>query len=191
MNSLSPETPEQTVVVQQLRVCTRCQQPKPVGQFRVDSRRRSGRRSRCSDCVKGPEQAYNRSETTKLRKWFRDIWTKFGLEETVCRELLERQEGRCAICGRPPGAGAKPGTGKRLCVDHCHETKKVRGLLCDSCNLGLGKFQDSPDLLRKAALYLENSLANGTDVLPDARSGDATDRNFHSGMEKRPISAGS
>ncbi|MEO7099089.1 MAG: endonuclease VII domain-containing protein [Luteolibacter sp.] len=64
--------------------------------------------------------------------------------------LLSQQEGRCAICRRPPSDGA------RLCVDHCHasETKKVRALLCRLCNVGLGAFKDNPEFTNRATTYL-------------------------------------
>jgi hypothetical protein len=45
----------------------------------------------------------------------------------------------------------------RLNVDHCHVTGKVRGILCNSCNNGLGRFRDNPDLLLKAADYLQQA----------------------------------
>jgi hypothetical protein len=44
-----------------------------------------------------------------------------------------------------------------LSIDHCHETGKVRGLLCDACNTGIGRFSDQVDLLQKAIDYLENA----------------------------------
>jgi len=62
--------------------------------------------------------------------------------------MLEIQKNRCAICGSEP-------TKKRaLAVDHDHKTGQVRGLLCNTCNLGLGQFKDSKDLLLKAIKYL-------------------------------------
>jgi len=65
--------------------------------------------------------------------------------------LLEQQQGKCAICGQ--GAqGFQHST--RLVLDHDHVTGQTRGLLCGHCNVGLGHFQDSIDLLHRAAAYL-------------------------------------
>lgn len=58
--------------------------------------------------------------------------------------LMEAQGGTCAICPRTDD----------LCVDHDHATGVVRGLLCRSCNSGLGQFRDDPVLLAKAIDYL-------------------------------------
>lgn len=68
-------------------------------------------------------------------------------------ELLFQQQGLCAICARPPKKG------KRLAVDHDHLTDTNRGLLCDRCNMGLGLFRDSMEILEKAKHYLAGSLA--------------------------------
>jgi len=57
------------------------------------------------------------------------------------------QGGTCAICNCPPGDTP-------LCVDHCHTTGRVRGLLCRLCNTALGQFQDSMERLARAILYL-------------------------------------
>lgn len=74
---------------------------------------------------------------------------KYGLSIVGYEELLERQGGACAICGDVCPSG------RRLAVDHDHETKRIRGLLCSHHNLGLGHFSDDPVLLRAAADYLE------------------------------------
>lgn len=59
------------------------------------------------------------------------------------------QDGKCAICR------TERRWKYRLVVDHCHTTNKVRGLLCESCNLVIGKMLDTPQLLREAAHYIE------------------------------------
>lgn len=61
------------------------------------------------------------------------------------------QQGKCAICGTHQSL-----LPKSLAVDHCHDTEKVRGLLCQNCNTGIGLLKDSSDILLKATLYLTN-----------------------------------
>jgi len=67
--------------------------------------------------------------------------------------MLKQQKGVCKICEKkaPPG--------KVLCIDHCHLFNKVRALLCNNCNSGLGHFHDDPDLLRAAADLLDEWFA--------------------------------
>lgn len=83
-----------------------------------------------------------------------DLRRKFGINLHDYGEMLLAQEGKCAICGSRD-AGTRNGEKKSLAVDHDHTTGKVRGLLCESCNQGLGKFNDSREVLLKAAAYLE------------------------------------
>lgn len=85
---------------------------------------------------------------------FRARLRKFGLTEHQYRALHESQLGRCAICLRPSPS-------RRLAVDHCHASGAVRGLLCTSCNLGLGHFGDKDGLLIRAAQYLNRSTRFG------------------------------
>lgn len=73
---------------------------------------------------------------------------KYGITEVDYQTLLAKQNGGCAICG-------SSGERRRLDVDHCHITDKIRGLLCNNCNRGLGHLKDDPALLRLAATYLE------------------------------------
>jgi len=68
------------------------------------------------------------------------------------QELLDSQNGRCAICGEA--------INQKTCrIDHSHVTGKVRGLLCVSCNTGIGLLKDSPDVLASAAEYLRKQNA--------------------------------
>lgn len=73
----------------------------------------------------------------------------YGISLAEYDDMLESQSGSCAICSTTPEEN-----GRRLDVDHCHETGRVRGLLCASCNLGIGKFKDNPSLLAEAIKYL-------------------------------------
>ena len=77
------------------------------------------------------------------------LWNKYGMRETDYAHRVLGQDGLCAICGERP-AGKRPA----LCVDHCHNSKAVRGLLCSACNSGLGYFKDSPARLASAISYL-------------------------------------
>lgn len=74
-------------------------------------------------------------------------------------EMLSSQGGVCKICGRPDTGRINT---RRLFVDHCHKTGRVRGILCYKCNTLIGHAQDDPERLRKAAEYLEK----GSDVIP-------------------------
>ena len=91
----------------------------------------------------------------RRRRWatdqdFRDKHRarRYGLTLQDYRAMRERQKNVCGICKTP---------GKPLCVDHCHATGKVRGLLCRDCNLGLGNYKDNPVFTRAATAYLEAS----------------------------------
>lgn len=79
---------------------------------------------------------------------------KFGLTLESYDILLESQGGVCAVCQRPERK-ARLGVVMAIAVDHDHDSGVVRGLLCNACNLGLGKFEDDPARLRAAADYLE------------------------------------
>lgn len=81
----------------------------------------------------------------RSRPYDRRIYLPNGLYE----QILEKQGGRCAICG-------KEASGNRFAIDHSHETGEIRGLLCYQCNTGLGSFRDDSELLRKAIAYLSD-----------------------------------
>lgn len=85
----------------------------------------------------------------KVRGDKRHLERKFGITVEQYETLFHQQNGTCAICLSAPTLE------RRLAVDHCHKTKIIRGLLCFSCNSALGHFKDDPNILRKAAVYLE------------------------------------
>lgn len=80
----------------------------------------------------------------------RHLKTLYGISLADYDALLAAQNGRCAICFDLPGA-------RKLAVDHCHQTGKIRGLLCQTCNTGMGQLRDSPELCERAAQYLRRA----------------------------------
>lgn len=80
----------------------------------------------------------------------------YGMTPEEYRRMSDEQGGRCAACGDVPSGAGHCG---RLHVDHDHETGAIRGLLCVTCNQGLGQFKDSVVRLRRAAMYLERYTA--------------------------------
>lgn len=81
----------------------------------------------------------------------------YGLTRTDYARLLREQNGVCAICFRPSKI--------KLAVDHCHRTRRVRGLLCGPCNRGIGLLQDNPTILVAAARYLHEAAAAQLDEM--------------------------
>ena len=80
---------------------------------------------------------------------------RYGITPEQYANLLVCQNGRCAICGNEETAKHNRSRKvQKLAVDHCHETGKIRGLLCQDCNRGISKFHDDPSRLKKAISYL-------------------------------------
>lgn len=107
-------------------------------------------RSYCSDCEKAERKRYYAEEGRKRvqeRAWAAQGFT-FTVEEYDA--MLAAQGDGCAICG-----AATNKSGRRLSVDHCHDTGRVRGILCTNCNVGIGRFRDDPELVSRALEYLE------------------------------------
>lgn len=80
-----------------------------------------------------------------------DLKKNYGITLADYERILADQGGGCAICDRTPENMAK----RHLSVDHCHETKVIRGLLCDHCNRAIGLLRDDPSRLARAIVYLE------------------------------------
>ena len=79
---------------------------------------------------------------------------KYGITLLQYNYMLDAQNNKCAICNKEETALLK-GVVRRLAIDHCHITGKVRGLLCDKCNHLLGLVNDSCSLLENAINYLK------------------------------------
>lgn len=80
---------------------------------------------------------------------------KYGIDEAMFNAMSENQDHKCAICGKHANEQKKS-----MAIDHDHNTGKVRGLLCSSCNTALGNFNDSISNMKAAIGYLERHLTN-------------------------------
>lgn len=101
---------------------------------------------------------YKYEDEGKRREYLKGyrLKTKFGITLDEYNQILERQDYGCAICSSRKASG--PLENGSFPVDHDHKTGKVRGLLCNKCNTGLGLFKENEDLLLKAIGYLRNNI---------------------------------
>ena len=116
------------------RICKICLVEKPMIMFEFTGKQQN-RRKTCRKC-----RAKRPKDKEKIRSYKEKA--KYGITREKIGPNL------CMICGAT----------KHICIDHCHETNQVRGLLCRSCNLGLGMLGDNVAGLRFAVKYLETFL---------------------------------
>lgn len=160
------------IVAEATKHCRRCNQDLPVANFDYRADRSKGLRAWCRQCESPDALKYcKHCETRKplaefhLRKDAKGAthkgWCKscqqgylrawrfnkhYGITLEDYQRMWIAQLGLCAICWREP-------EGRDLVVDHDHATGKVRGLLCDRCNTGMGQFEDNMAWLLRAASY--------------------------------------
>ena len=94
----------------------------------------------CSDACRKIRDAVRRAKNVDI-----------GTDPEDVRDLLQAQDGKCAICG---ASGGEENSGRGLSVDHDHVTGRIRGLLCLRCNTGIGFLRDDPVIVQRAAEYL-------------------------------------
>jgi hypothetical protein len=113
------------------------------------------------DIIKDPDKASHQREWRKQnpgKSKANDLRRMYGMELHQYETLFKQQNHVCAICQQPEKALDKDGGPRRMPVDHCHATGKVRGLLCTSCNRAIGMFKDDPKILQKAIDYLNKHV---------------------------------
>jgi Recombination endonuclease VII len=119
------------------KVCTLCGEQKSLNEFYTQRQSKDGQsavyRSACKSCVNVDALDFQRKH-------------KFNVSAAHVNQMLEHQGHKCPIC--------ETSIGKRAALDHNHKPGAIRGLLCNSCNSGLGFFVDNPRLLLRARRYL-------------------------------------
>lgn len=101
------------------------------------------------ELIKSKKREKYIKESTPEKRRNSKYLQRYGITLEDFKSMEEEQAGLCAICQRPPY-----GKKQVLCVDHCHETGKIRGLLCDDCNNLLGRAKDNPMILISSVVYL-------------------------------------
>ena len=133
------------------RMCNRCL---PAGEFWRAVGRRDGLQKYCKRCLGAYNHAHKKADPKRV--WAQGLRHRYGLTQEAFDALLAAQGNRCGVCGGPP-----VGPGKTYHVDHDHQSGRVRGLLCQYCNVALGAARDNVDHLRALIRYLECSDYTG------------------------------
>lgn len=131
-----------------IKACSECWQFFNASHFHPEPRNKDGLNGSCRKCRNKKTIMWQRLNPRTKRNTH--LKSKFGITIDQFNELLAKQNHCCAICMSPTPKGR--GT---FHVDHCHETGKIRGILCHDCNTGIGKLGDSLESVKKAVSYLE------------------------------------
>jgi len=146
--------------------CSKCKEGKKLDLFPRDKDGIGGRHSQCKACAKrarlakgdgvhAQQQKIWRENNKEAYRTYARLWSyrKIGIKitEEEYKQLLIIQDNKCALCSKSSDKD------RVLCLDHDHKTNLVRGLLCNDCNIGLGKFKDNIEVLGKAIVYLSKN----------------------------------
>lgn len=158
-----------------VKKCTSCEEYKELSEYHNRLASKDGKDYRCKSCVaKAQKKYFEENEEAKERKiaWNRkryaelddeakkkvaermrqtQMYRRYGITTEQFEEMNAKQEGKCDICGAVE-TGA-------LCIDHCHTSGNIRGLLCGKCNKALGLLGDTEEAVEKALLYLRKPPA--------------------------------
>jgi hypothetical protein len=149
-----------------MKRCTKCEEEKPLDQFYRNNGRPTPWCKACINVVNAAWRANNKAASTEYQVIYNRA-RKLGMTYEEY-QALDGDPGReCAICGATPddrrngswSNGERAARHKRLAIDHSHTNGKLRGFLCGHCNRALGLADDSPELLRKMADYLEKGAS--------------------------------
>jgi hypothetical protein len=140
------------------KTCKTCGEEKSLELFSKGKKYVNGYRPHCIECRRKYEiESYYKHKHKKPYDYKEDkdrkLKAAYGIGYAEYLTMLEAQNGCCAICGTNDTGGRKA-----FHVDHCHNTGKVRGLLCGNCNSGIGNLRDDIELLKRAIQYLESTL---------------------------------
>jgi hypothetical protein len=142
---MTKEKLEELIAAGATRKCNKCNEMLPVSEFHIKADKNTNRyrfNSPCKFCAHiGRNINYHKAYQRKI---------KYNLTQEEYDLKLKEQNYSCGICDIH-----KDDYPKEFCVDHCHITGKVRGLLCNNCNSGIGFFKEYEHVMKKAIQYLK------------------------------------
>jgi len=132
-----------------LKTCKVCKVEKNISDFYV------GRKD-CKDCKNAAARQWRKDNPENVKRHLvrmraRTKERRYGITQEQFDQMILDQNNKCKICSNNFKSL------KDTHIDHCHSTNKVRGLLCNGCNMALGQFMDNTDILDNAIKYLQNS----------------------------------
>jgi hypothetical protein len=132
-----------------LKTCKVCNVEKNISDFYT------GRKD-CKDCKNAAARQWRKDNPENTEKHLarmreRSKERRYGITQEEFDQMLIRQNNKCKICS------GNFKSSKDTHIDHCHNTNKVRGLLCNNCNMALGQFMDNTDIMDNAIKYLQKS----------------------------------
>jgi hypothetical protein len=138
-----------------MKICNGCSTEKQVVDFYRDQKSKSGFTSKCKECIKAYQDIWRKDNKGKKAKantsWY--YRTTHGITPEEFLQRAKEQHNKCKICLVDLTFDTIKDT--KAVMDHCHTTGEKRGVLCYSCNLGLGKFKDNVDAISRAVNYLK------------------------------------
>lgn len=168
-----------------MKHCRKCDKTKDITEFYFDITR-NAHIAPCKECriatVSSLGHSWRKKNVERNREMANKarLKSKYGITHEQLLHLWESQDKACAICHRPISLNSTTKLSKPH-IDHCHVTGVVRGLLCLTCNTGLGMLGDSLDLLDSARAYLLRSLGTTESTKPsDSASVSAAPLQYHS-----------
>lgn len=137
------------------KVCPCCKLLRPIDKYHRDRKTKDGHAFVCKGCLSARKRQWRKENPATAHARERaDNLRRKNLNEEMLAEMWKAQKGLCAICLK----GLRR-TRLGHAVDHCHVTRRTRGLLCQNCNFMIGHARDDPARLRAAAAYLESYAA--------------------------------
>ncbi len=136
--------------------CSRCKAILPASEFYPHKRVKSGLQSHCRSCSREWHRErpdYIRRKNAEFKRKNptyhadRNRLVKYGLTRSQIDDLISSQKGGCLGCNREL-------VSLKTCVDHDHSSGRVRGIICDDCNIVLGRVRDDPRTLSRLAEYV-------------------------------------